>query len=98
MLEDLGFTLVSLLVMITMAVCRPDRARCPSGTHNEGVRPSGAFECVRDLVGGENDSPGGESTAIEPHGKIAGQLYCTNGSQPIVVDYQTVGCQIGGWR
>lgn len=83
-----GWALLSLAVLAVASVVQPRRARCPGGMYVEGVRPSGSFEC-RVAPRFERDIP--------PDVEIAGRIYCTGGSRPIVVDSKTVGCMRGGW-
>lgn len=90
------WSLVTMVVLLAAALVQPHRARCPAGWWIDGVRPSGAFACraapVRDT---------GARTEVDdgtPDAELGGQLYCSGGTQPIVVDERTVGCQPGGWR
>lgn len=91
-----GAAVVSLLITLSAPCTRPVRARCPDGHDlRTGIRRSGAFECWP-VPGGDPlyDGAGGfperstQSTAI-----LRGQIYCTGGAHPIVVDFRTVGCQ-----
>lgn len=88
--------IVGLFVGLVTQCTRPERARCPDGYDvRAGIRRSGDFECWPRPVGdpdydGTYGKPerGTQSDAI-----IRGRIYCTGGTQPIVVDYLTVGCQ-----
>lgn len=82
---------------LTYAWCvHPARARCPAGHDlRTGIRRDGHFECWPAVVGdplydGAAGYPerGRQSDAI-----LTGRIYCTGGTQPIIVDYRTVGCQ-----
>lgn len=90
------WVLVSTLVLVAGRVIRPTHAQCPVFWHNNGIRPSGTFGCTRNPVG----DPEWDGTyqrqpdrSVVPPGEIDGQIYCTGGTHPIVVDDRTVGCQ-----
>ena len=100
-IDDIGYWLLSIAVLVVVAFARPERAACPHGFWlDEGVRASGEFECrelgtfheKRSAHGGwTDDSP-------VPTGKIESRVYCTNGTRPIVVSGVEVACQRGGWK
>ena len=93
MLDEFVGLLVTACVVMSVWVVKPRSAQCPDRWYlDTGIRPSGAFRCVPDLVGDVNDPAGGVDRAVQPPGEITGRIYCTGGSVPIVVDYNTVGC------
>jgi hypothetical protein len=73
----------------------PSRAQCPPQWHNNGIRPSGAFDCTRTPVGDPDwdGTHGRPDRSVVPPGRIPGRIYCTGGMHPIVVDDRAVGCQ-----
>lgn len=87
---------VSLVLAMAGPCTRPTRARCPA-MHDlrTGVRVSGRFECWPSPVGDPlYDGAGGFPERSTQNGLILrGQIYCTGGAHPIVVDSRTVGCQ-----
>ncbi len=95
---------VSLVLLRLACAAQPERARCPDGWGlDTGIRRDGSFECwsapaaaCRDAMPGRASD---ECYARQPEPvHIDSQIYCTGGTQPIVVDERTVGCQRGGWR
>lgn len=88
------FGFIELAVLVIMLAL--SRATCPPGWSNNGIRPTGAYECLGPL-----SPPGcGEPDDISPPcikpAIKTGRIYCTSGTRPIVVDARTVGCQ--AWR
>lgn len=103
MLDDLLFSVMSLLIIVVAIAARPTRAQCPRGFYlDAGIRTSGpdvgAFSCRRPPIGGDDDVLTGRETAIEQPGVLRSRIYCTGGTMPVVVNHRTVGCQRGGWR
>jgi hypothetical protein len=86
---------MTLVVMLGSFVMRPQFARCPDGWHHDGVRPTGVFSCIRKPVGDDHRDTRGilHDDSLEPRGELWGQLYCTGGSLPVVVDDRVVWCQ-----
>lgn len=86
---------LSVLILTVAAIYRPETAQCPPRWHNDGVRRSGAFTCVRMPVGDlDFDGTWGRpERSIVPPGLLHGAIYCTGGALPIVIDDRTVGCQ-----
>ena len=81
--------LVCLVIAIVVGVLAlPRVARCPAGYWVNGIRPSGAYQCIK--VEGVQEWPAIDS---KPEDVIEGQIACTGGALPIVVDHRTVGCQ-----
>lgn len=80
--------LATCVVLAFSVFLQPTRATCPGSYWylDEGIKSTGEFRCVQQLVGGEND-------AVQPPGEIYGKIHCTGGARPIVVNYRTVGCQ-----
>lgn len=88
--------ILSLLVFFVAGITRPTRARCPRGWWlPEGVRPSGVYECapirparwVRTRRGGWIDASSDAASGFE------GEIYCTGGAVPVVVDGVAVSCE-----
>jgi hypothetical protein len=86
MLEDLGSIAVSLVILLLVAIAvSPRRAECPRGYWLNGVRPSGAFECVRD------GRPELDNEHSDLH-RVSGRLDCLPSFMPIVVDDRHAAC------
>ncbi len=87
--------LCSIALLVTSALIGATRMHCPVGWHNNGIRPTGQFECTRVPVG----DPEWDGTWLRPErghvpaGELRSRIHCTNGFQPIVVNERTVGCQ-----
>lgn len=93
-MNDLLGLLLSVFMLAVSCSVRPVRAVCPPAWYlNAGIRPTGDFQCAPSLVGGVLDPAGGVDTAVQPPGAIVSKIYCTNGQEPIVVDYRVVSCQ-----
>src|SRR5690348_4647766 len=92
---------LSFALLALVALCRPPRARCPAGFDlRTGIRRDGRFACWPHPVGdpewdGTFERP---ERGRQPGGVLESQIWCTNGTEPIVVDERTVGCQRGGYR
>jgi hypothetical protein len=93
---------VSIVILSMAMALRPARARCPDGWGlDTGVRRNGSFECWSPPPAECASSMPGRSSD-ECHARfpdpvhIDSQIYCTGGTQPIVVDERTVGCQPRG--
>ena len=87
--------LVSILVLATSMITMPSRAACPLRWHNEGVRPTGRYECVPDPVGPSHRDARGilVDDSVQAPGEIVGEITARSGSMPIVVTNRIVGCQ-----
>ncbi len=103
-MADLLCAVASLFVFVVALATHPTRAQCPLGFHNNGVRPSGAFVCVRNPIGDDHRNARGilvdDSTA--PSGVIYGSIYCRD-AVPVVDDDRSVRCMprdfvSNGWR
>lgn len=97
MISEPFVVVLSVLLLVAFAIVRPERATCPPGSYVEGVRPSGATQCLS--VEPDYDCSG----ANRCHGRAARwrvpmRIACTGGMRPIVVDGRTVGCQRGGYQ
>lgn len=94
MIAPVIIALVSLLLHLWDVIVRPQRATCPAAWYAEGVRPSGETTC-RPAPPPNCGEPTGEYTAPCPDDEreLQREIYCTGGTQPIVVDSRTVGCQ-----
>lgn len=86
-------TLLELVVAIIVALAPP--TRCPPGwSLAEGVRRNGEFACYAPLPKCCGDARGPCEAVACPRVEVTrSRIYCTNGTQPIVVDHRTVGCQ-----
>lgn len=87
--------LASIVILLSTFVTRPVAARCPGGWYiNSGIRRDGSFTCAPKLSGDPlYDGAGGyPERGLEPPGILAGKIYCTGGSVPIVVSSTVVGC------
>lgn len=78
----------SVLILLWLSITRPIVVKCPHGWRNyDGVRRTGDFSCAPAMTGsGENDEP-------ESPWRLQLRVYCTGGSEPIVVSERVVGCQ-----
>lgn len=83
--EGVGFFLITLVVLAVCAITRTQRISCPAGFYVNGVRETGASECIRD-----SETPSSTGFRV--------RIYCTGGSIPIVRDGRTIGCQQGAGR
>jgi hypothetical protein len=95
MIDDAFWIFVALIVLAIGALKRPTRAQCASNEFVEGVRRDGSSWCVRSPTGPEIDCRGARRCYSNetPVYTTPIKIYCTGGSQPIVVDHRTVGCQ-----
>lgn len=77
--EGVAFLLITWIVIAVCVVTRTDSVTCPPGTYANGVRTTGASECIR--VGDDRG--------------IGVRIYCSGGAVPIVSDRdgRTIGCQ-----
>lgn len=95
------FTAGSALVLLVASVTHPRSAKCPPGwALLTGIRESGRFACYPPAIGDDYRDARGivHDDSYQPPGELDGQIYCTGGTRPIVVDYRTVGCQREGWE
>ena len=93
-----GQVISALVAALWASLARPlpTRASCPPGWWlPEGVSRHGHYTCWRAPVGQDHRDPDGivRDASVLPKGEIVGNIYCTGGQVPIVVDYRTVGCQ-----
>lgn len=93
---------VSMVLLCITFATHPIRARCPAGWGlDTGVRRDGSFECWSPPASECRDAMPGRASD-ECHARfpapvhIDSQIRCTGGTEPIVVDERTVGCQRGG--
>lgn len=98
-MNDAGCTIGLLaLVFVGALLTQPseERGLCARGFYANGVRPTGRYECRRipSEPASEKSWPYRPAQTV-PEDEIyyRSWIRCTNGTQPIVVDYQTVGCQ-----
>lgn len=103
---ELISAIVTVCVLVAGYAIRPHHARCPD-TYDlrTGIQPSGRFDCwphpsapadwdprngrIEDWDG----THGKPERSVQSEATLGGQIYCTGGSRPIVVDYRTVGCR-----
>ena len=80
--EGVAFLLITFVVITMCAIARPQRLSCPAGFYVNGVRETGASECIRD--------------SVDP-ASFGVRIYCTNGLVPIVDDRdgRTIACKRG---
>jgi hypothetical protein len=99
---DLACAIASRVILLIAFVIRPTSARCPEHWHHSGIRPSGDFECTREPVGSKDMDGTWQhpERSVVPPGALQGRIYCTGGTEPIVVTdratrsaARTVGCQ-----
>lgn len=74
--------MAALFGPLLVALLVPRAATCPDGFWIDGIRPSGAYECL--LTVGDNDSP-----AIA---RTTGTIRCLPDEQPLVVDFRRAAC------
>lgn len=99
MIDDFIFAIVTLIVLFTVAVIRPERIRAPVGYNVEGVRPDGSttIRVAPPRSCGEPIPPNNQPCTHRDR-SFGARIYCTGGTLPIVVDERTIGCQRGGYR
>lgn len=85
------FGIIELAVLAIVIAL--SRGTCPPGWSVNGVRPTGAYECLGPLHPPGCGEPDETSPPCVRPAVKAGRIYCTNGTRPIVVDHRTVGCQ-----
>lgn len=96
MIVDVACTIASLILWCAIFVLHPTRAKCPTGWHANGIRPSGVFQCMRRPIGDDHRNARGIliDDSVQPPGVLESQIYCTGGTVPILDDDgATVGCQ-----
>jgi hypothetical protein len=90
---EVVLALASIALLMVAFVISPVAGECPPGMDlRMGVRRTGEYECWTIPPQGCGEAVGPTRACPEPtitHGRI----HCTNGTQPIVVDFRTVGCQ-----
>jgi hypothetical protein len=103
MIEPLYAFLTAIVLVFAIAV-HPQRAQCPPRWHVEGVRPSGAFVCLRNPIGDDHRNARGIliDDSVQAPGRLEGVIYCGDGV-PIVDDDRSVRCMprdfvSNGWR
>lgn len=90
---------ILLAILLAVAAARtfatPLERHCPEpGWYLNGVRPSGAYQCLPVLGDPERDlDDARERRVFADERALEGRIHCTGGARPIVVDYRTVGCQ-----
>lgn len=90
----------ALVVLLVVWCCASHRQRCPAppGWYAERVRPSGSYELAPVLGRPQDDLDDARARReIAGPAPVDGWIICTGGARAIVVDYRTVGCQLGGW-
>ena len=98
--------LLRAIVAVTAMWCVPKIGNCPPGYDlRTGIRRSGEYECWPHPMAPKNwDGRLGpvedwDGTYLRPERSLQsdrtvhGRIYCTNGTQPVVVNERTVGCQ-----
>lgn len=91
-------------VIVAVGPHPPDVRRCPASYDlRTGVRADGRFQCwphpsaPRGWHGGPIEDWDGTwqrpEKSVQLGTIVDDRIYCTGGTRPIVVDYQTVGCQ-----
>lgn len=87
------FAILSIVILSIAMVLQPVKAKCPGDyTLVEGVRRNGAFICGSPPPGNCGSSKEPTWPCPEAEIRIYSKIYCTGGSVPIQVDFQTVGC------
>lgn len=91
MISDTALLLAYLFIWLGSPIIRPQHARCPRGWYVEGVRESGRTQCrpVPPVMCGD----GSYDPCPQDDRALPLQIYCTNGTRPIVVDNRAIGCQ-----
>lgn len=94
----------SFVTLALCAVLRPTLARCPFDMDlRTGVTPDGSFECwphpskragMSDSEYREYDGTFGKpERSVQASWMLAGRVYCTGSTRPIVIDWHTVECE-----
>lgn len=83
-LAEVGAALVTLWLFMWALAAHPTRATCPPHWFVNGIRPNGAYECLRD-----RDPESGPSAG---HDEIDGRISCSPSFMPIVRNERSVAC------
>lgn len=86
---------IGVLCAAIVHVVAPSNHMCLAGFYLEGVRPDGRYTCRRSPANDEDQRP---FVHVLDDLEYPGFVTCTGGTEPIVVNYRTVGCQPGGWN
>lgn len=92
---DVVSAVMSVALLVWSAVARPAAGGCPEAWYVNGVRPSGAYECLR-APGGDPlyDGAGGyPDRTVDRPGWLVGRVWCGTGAVPILVDERRAGCR-----
>lgn len=87
---------LSLFGLAWGVAAQPDRADCGPDMFSDGIRPSGAYTCLRKPGGDPRfDGAGGSpDRTIDRPGWRVGRIWCTGGTQPVAwSDGRHYGCQ-----
>ena len=95
-MSPLLFWFASLLLRAYTAVARPSSLTCPPGTYANGVRPSGATQCVLapSGTGSEECVAGGACGPWPPQPALDVRVWCSGVEQPRT-DGRRVWCADG---
>lgn len=88
--------LLSIFILLFCFASHPDHGGCGEGWWVNGVRPDGRYGCRPRSLLPDHPSRGHEPDDVydaDSDHEIYSRIYCTGGTQPIVVDFRTVGCQ-----
>ncbi len=91
------FLPVSLLIFFVAAVTRPSSGTCPPHHQVSGINRAGVWTCRPLSTQPDPGSRVVEDKTLDAR-ELQSAIYCSGGSEPIVVDDRTVGCMRGGWR
>jgi len=93
---EAALAILSTILIAWSCVSRPTTGACAKGWWlPNGIRENGVYACERVPVGGEHRDERGilHDDSIQQPGKLAGRIYCTGGSVPIITSERAVGCQ-----
>lgn len=87
MLAEIGAAFATLYLAVWALAAHPTRAQCPKGWFVNGVRPNGAYACLRD-----RDPSLDEHAPSAGHDEIDGRITCLPTFMPLVRDERSVWC------
>ena len=93
MIPPLLLWLAGALLRVVSAIARPRTATCPPSYYVEGVRPSGATECVSTFDPRPDDTRGECRHAAWDAGRLPMQVWCAPDERAVVRDERTVTCR-----
>lgn len=86
-LAEVGAAFATLYLFVWALAAHPTHAKCPRGWFMNGIRPNGAYACLRDRAPAADErAPSGG------HDEIDGRIICKPSFMPIVLDERSARC------